>query len=99
MPIYLSAAKYTDMLGFSTIHGSKIKNLKNTSQTISMDSFGKSQSWHRVVNEAGKELFKGDISGVNPRETKEDEEASGNEPGSLSEQGASKTFEEIVNFS
>lgn len=64
-----------------------------------MDGFGESQSWHRRVNEAGKELFKGDISRVNPREAKEDEEASGNEPGSLSQQGASKTCEEIVNFS
>lgn len=64
-----------------------------------MDSFGESQSWHRGVCAAGKELFKGDISGVNPREAKEDEEPSGNEPGSLSQQGASKTFEETVNFS
>lgn len=35
-----------------------------------MDSFGESQSWHRGVSEAGEELFKGDISGVNPRDAK-----------------------------
>lgn len=64
-----------------------------------MDSFGKSQSWHRGVSEAGKELFKGDISGVNPRKAKEGEEASGNEPGSLSQQGAFTTWEKIVTFS
>lgn len=49
-----------------------------------MDSFGENQSWHRGVSEAGKELFKGGISGVNPRGAEEDEEASGNEPGSES---------------
>lgn len=42
-----------------------------------MDSLGESWSWHRGVSEAAKELFKRDISGVNPTEAKEDEEASG----------------------
>lgn len=44
-----------------------------------MDSFGESQSWHRGLSEAEKELFC-----VNPREAKEDEEVSGSEPGSES---------------